>query len=118
MNTSSFCTCCDPVLHARSILPEKSEIDVVADVFKLFGDSTRVGILCALCRHELCVTDLARVLSMNISAVSHQLRLLRQVGIIKARRDGKSVFYSIYDEHIEEIFNLALKYAEVNNYEH
>ena len=107
-----ICECSNAVVHARDILPSQEAIDVVSEVFKLCGDPTRVGILCTLSRHSLCVCELASVLNMSSSAISHQLRLLKQVGLIRSHRAGKSVVYSIADPHIEDIFALALKYSE------
>lgn len=110
---SEFCCCCeDAVTHARDILPGQNSIDVVSNVFKLFGEPTRAGILCALSRHRLCVSELASVLNMSSSAISHQLRLLKQTNMIQSCREGKNVIYSIADTRIEEIFNLALQYSE------
>ena len=108
----TMCSCGNAVKHAMDTMPRSEEIEQVAELFKLFGDSTRVGILCALSRHELCVSEIASVLAMSSSAVSHQLRLLKQMGIIHAHRVGKAVLYSIADKHIEEIFSLALVYSE------
>ena len=108
----AICVCGNAVGHAKDILPGKDEIEVAADLFKLCGDATRVGILCALSRHRLCVCELAEVLDMTSSAISHQLRLLKQTGLVRSRRAGKSVAYSIADPHIEEIFTLALAYSE------
>ena len=112
MNESVLCACSNAVDHAKYILPGRKEIEVAAELFKLCGDATRVGILCALSRHRLCVCELAEVLGMSSSAISHQLRLLKQTGLIGSRRAGKSVIYSISDPHIEEIFKLALAYSE------
>ena len=111
MNTE-LCGCGNAVGHAKDILPDKNEIEVAAELFKLCGDATRVGILCALSRHRLCVSELAAVLEMSSSAISHQLRLLKQTGLVRSRRVGKSMVYSIADPHIEEIFSLALAYSE------
>ena len=107
-----LCGCSHAVDHAKDILPTKDAMEGVAGIFKLCSDATRVGILCALSRHKLCVSELAAVLEMSSSAISHQLRLLKQTGIVCARRAGKSVVYSIADPHIEEIFTLALSYSE------
>ncbi len=107
----ALCACGNAVGHAKDILPRKDEIELTADLFKLCSDSTRVGILCALSRHRLCVCELADVLGMTSSAISHQLRLLKQTGIVCSRREGKSMVYSIKDPHIEEIFTLALAYS-------
>ena len=108
----TLCACGNAVDHAKDILPGKDELEIAAELFKLCGDATRVGILCALSRHRLCVCELAAVLEMSSSAISHQLRLLKQTGMVRARRAGKSVVYSIADPHIEEIFSLALAYSE------
>ena len=107
-----LCACENAVDHARDILPGKAELEIAAELFKLCGDATRVGILCALSRHRLCVCELAEVLEMSSSAISHQLRLLKQTGMVRSRRAGKSVVYSIADPDIEEIFQLALAYSE------
>lgn len=82
----------------------------LADFFKIFGDSTRVRILSALDIHEMCVCDIAAVLNLSISAVSHQLRILRQSNLVKSRRDGKNMFYSLADDHIQSIVELALEH--------
>ena len=107
-----MCDCGNAVSHAMKTMPGREEIEQVAELFKLFGDSTRVGILCALSRHELCVSEIAAVLNMSVSAVSHQLRLLKQMSIIRSYRIGKSVVYTISNRHIEKIFSLALAYSE------
>lgn len=82
----------------------------LADFFKVFGDSTRVRILSALDTHEMCVCDLANVLNMTKSAVSHQLRVLRQSDLVRARRDGKSMIYALADDHVQSIFELAMEH--------
>lgn len=107
-----MCCCGNAVEHAMDMMPSTQSMDEVAELFKLCGDHTRVGILCALSRHELCVSEIAEVLSMSSSAVSHQLRLLKQWGIIKSHRNGKAVIYSFADKNIEKIFSLALSYVE------
>ena len=91
------------------LLSEENYYDL-ADIFKVFGDSTRVRILSALDVHEMCVCDLANVLSMTKSAVSHQLRILRTNNLVSARRDEKNMFYSLADDHIQSIFELALEH--------
>ena len=96
------------LIHDR-LLSEENYYDL-ADIFKVFGDSTRVRILSALDVHEMCVCDLANVLSMTKSAVSHQLRILRTNNLVSARRDGKNMFYSLADDHIQSIFELALEH--------
>ena len=109
---NNLCSCDRAVDHARGIMPNRDAIEIVAEMFKLCGDSTRVAILCALSRHCLCVNELASVLGMSSSAVSHQLRLLRQTGFIRSQRAGKSVVYSISEPHLEDIFSIALNYSE------
>lgn len=108
----TICPCHDAVRHAMDTMPGPEAIRFVAEFFKLCGDSTRVGILCALSRHELCVSEIASVVGMSSSAVSHQLHALKQAGLIGSRRSGKEVLYSISDKHIEKIFSIALSYAE------
>ena len=82
----------------------------VAELFKAFGDLTRSKIICALAQSEMCVSDLAVLLEMNQSAVSHQLRMLKQVRLVKTRRDGKVRYYSLADEHIQKLFQVAFEH--------
>ena len=93
----------------RSI-PLDEEISDIADFFKVFGDSTRARILWALDEAEMCVCDVAYLLNMTQSAVSHQLRVLKQAKLVKNRKEGKIVFYSLEDEHVRQIFELGLKH--------
>lgn len=88
-------------------LPSERTVGAMADFFKAFSDPTRVRILCALWEHELCVCDISTLLGMTQSAISHQLRFLRQARLIKSRREGKAVFYSLADEHVQSIINCA-----------
>ena len=91
---------------------QKEEVSfALAELFKAFGDSTRVRILGALHASELCVCALAETLDMTSSAISHQLRLLKQMRLIRARKDGKSVFYALNDDHIHLIFALAYEHV-------
>lgn len=83
----------------------------LADLFKVFGDSTRIRILYALSCEELCVQDIADKLSMNQSAISHQLRVLKQADLVKSRRDGKTVFYSLADDHVSTIMAQGLEHV-------
>ncbi len=82
----------------------------LADFYKIFGDMTRVKILCVLSQSELCVCDLAEVTGMTQSAISHQLRVLKQSKLVKNRRDGKTVYYSLADSHIQSILNQGLEH--------
>jgi DNA-binding transcriptional ArsR family regulator len=89
-------------------MPEDGILLDLADLFKVFGDSTRVKILCALQHSEMCVCDIAALLGMTKSAISHQLRVLRQTRLVKHRRDGKVVYYSLDDEHVGNVFAQGL----------
>jgi DNA-binding transcriptional ArsR family regulator len=102
----------DVVAAVREAMPDEEALLDVADLFKVFGDSTRVKILCALLRAEMCVCDIAALLGMSKSAISHQLRTLRQTRLVKYRREGKVVYYSLEDEHVGTIFYQGL--AHVN----
>ena len=94
----------------KNAMPDEDTIYDLAELFKVFGDSTRTKIISALFEAELCVCDICAVLSMTKSAVSHQLRILRQTNIVKARRAGKEVFYSLDDDHSYQIYQTALKH--------
>lgn len=98
----------DVVEEVRRRLPDEEDLLDLADLFKVFGDSTRVKILCALWESELCVCDIAALLGMTKSAISHQLRILKQSKLIKNRRDGKVVYYSLDDDHVKNIFSQGL----------
>ncbi len=95
----------------NSVPPEEELFDL-ADFFKVFGDCTRIRILCALLYGEMCVCDIAEALSMTQSAISHQLRILKQASLVKSRRDGKTVFYMLSDEHIISILSQGLEHIE------
>ena len=100
------------VSQVRSKMPDEDLVYEVAELFKVFGDSTRARILCALSVRELCVCDLAELLGMTQSAISHQLRILKSARIVKNRRAGKSVIYSLDDEHISAIFSIAFAHIQ------
>ena len=89
---------------------ENEEIYDLADLFKLFSDSTRIRILYLLYENEYCVCDIAQSLSMTQSAVSHQLKLLKQGRLIKGRRDGKQIYYSLADEHVVTIIDMGMEH--------
>ena len=97
----------DIVRDVRSRMPSEEDLIEVAELFKAFGDFTRAKIICALSQSEMCVGDISGLLEMNQSAVSHQLRMLKQARLVKTRRDGKIRYYSLADEHILEMFNVA-----------
>ena len=93
-------------------LPEETELYDLAELFKIFGDSTRIRILFVLFEAEVCVCDLAKVLNMTQSAISHQLRILKQNKLVKNRREGKSIFYSLADDHVRTIINQGRDHIE------
>lgn len=107
---SENCPHADSVDCARKSLPQKEEIGLLADVYKVFSDPTRLNIICALMTQELCVCDICELLDMNQSAVSHQLRVLKSAHLVKYRRQGKQIFYSLDDEHVHGILSLALEH--------
>lgn len=90
--------------------PNTREIQILSDMFKLFSDNTRLRIICSILNTELCVCDLCELLNLNQSTVSHQLQLLRNAKLVKYRKEGKQVFYSLQDEHIESIISLSLEH--------
>lgn len=90
--------------------PAEDELYDLAELFKVFGDSTRIRILFVLFEEEVCVCDLAETLHMTQSAISHQLKILKQNKLVKGRREGKSVFYSLADEHVRTIIAQGLEH--------
>lgn len=98
----------DRVREALAAAPGEETLQDLGELFRLFADPTRLGILSALAGGELCVCDLSLVLGMSQSAVSHQLALLRTARLVKNRREGKTVFYSLDDEHVREILLVGL----------
>lgn len=109
--------CCDvtcvheeTVSRVRGKLPEEELLKELADFYKVFGDSTRIKILSVLLESEMCVCDLAEVLGMTQSAISHQLRVLKQMKLVKNRREGKTVYYSLADGHIQTIISQGMEH--------
>ena len=98
----------DVVTDVRSKLPKEETLYDLAELFKVFGDSTRIKILCSLFEAEMCVCDISTTLNMSQSAVSHQLRVLKNAKLVKFRREGKVVYYSLDDDHVKHIFNEGL----------
>lgn len=92
--------------------PEPGRLEELAEFYRLFGDKTRLGIIWALSAHELCVCDLCELLQMRQSAVSHQLRTLKLARIVKFRRDGKMVFYSLDDAHIRDVLGVGYEHLK------
>lgn len=111
---------CDPDCHGepdivarlRSDLPDDEVLYDLSELFRVFGDTTRIKILYALFESELCVGDLAQLLDVSQSAVSHQLRLLKASKLVKFRRDGKTVFYSLDDDHVRSMIALGMEHVE------
>ena len=93
-------------------MPEESELYDLADLFKVFGDSTRIKILCVLFENEMCVYDIASILNMTQSAISHQLRILKQNRLVKFRKEGKTVLYTLADEHVFTILSQGIEHVE------
>ena len=92
----------------KTQLPDTDTINDLSDVFKVFGDATRIKILWVLFDEEKCVFDISEALGMTQSAISHQLRVLKQARLVRSRRDGKNTFYSLDDEHVEKIIEQVL----------
>lgn len=109
--------CCESVeLHeellklVRDTLPAEEHLMDLAELFKIFGDTTRIRILFVLFEAEVCVCDLAEALSMTQSAISHQLSILKRNKLVKSRREGKSVFYSLADDHVRTIIGQGMEH--------
>ena len=93
-------------------MPEESELYELADLFKVFGDSTRIKILYVLFENEMCVYDIANILNMTQSAISHQLRVLKQNRLVRFRKEGKTVFYFLADDHVRSIINQGMEHIQ------
>lgn len=104
----------DVANEVKGKMPVEGTLYNLSEFFKVFGDATRVKILWALAQSELCVCDIAVVLNMTQSAISHQLRVLKQAKLVKNRRDGKIVYYSLDDSHIKQIFEQGLMHINEN----
>ena len=102
----------DIVHKVNEQMPDEEILYDLAELFKIFGDSTRIKILYALFESEMCVCDIAQLLNMTQSAISHQLRSLKQSKLVKYRREGKTVFYSLADAHVRTIINQGLEHVE------
>lgn len=104
------------IIHKEAVnevlakMPKENTFNRLADLFKLIGDTTRCRILFALEEKEMCVCDLANVLNMTKSSISHQLAVLRRSGIVRCRKSGKEVYYTLDDEHIFKLFNIGLEH--------
>lgn len=108
--------CAVNIIHEEKVkdvvakLPKEDDLYDLAELFKVFGDSTRIRILSALELSELCVCDISSCLNMTKSAISHQLRILRQAKLVKARKVGKEVFYSLDDDHVSKILDCGFSH--------
>lgn len=115
LNNIEICTCNiiheDNVKKVKGKMIDKETLEEMAQILKVFGDSTRIKIIDVLSISEMCVCDLAAVLGMTQSAISHQLRVLKRERVVKYRKEGKVVYYSLDDEHVKGIFNLTLEHV-------
>ena len=102
----------DRIQLVEERMPPEDEMADMAELFKVFGDSTRIRILYILSEMELCVCDMARVLGLTQPAVSYQLKVLKQARLVKNRREGKTVFYYLADKHVETIIGMAKEHLE------
>ncbi len=113
VETCEFLHIHEEVVEAvKDHMPEEDKLYDLADFFKVFADSTRIKILYVLLMQEMCVCDLAGILGSSQSAISHQLRTLKQMNLVRNRREGKTVFYSLADNHIREILSQGLEHIE------
>lgn len=102
----------DAIARVRQTLPEDDTLLDVSELFKVLGDSTRCKILFVLLVSEMCVCDLSQLLGMSVSAVSHQLRILRQAQLVRYRREGKTVFYALADEHVRTLLSQGMEHVQ------
>ena len=102
----------DIVKKVQSTMPGEEELYDLAELYKVFADSTRIKILYVLFESEMCVCDIALLLEMSQSAISHQLRVLKQAKLVKFRREGKTIFYSLSDDHVRTIIDQGIEHIE------
>ncbi len=111
-NNIDICSCLtihyDTVDKVKEHIPQEELLYDLSDLFKVFGDTTRIKIICVLFESEMCVCDIAAALNMTQSAISHQLRVLKQARLVKYRKEGKVVYYSLEDDHVKRIFDQGL----------
>lgn len=98
--------------HVKKEMPAETTLYDLAELFKVFGDTTRIKILYVLFQSEMCVCDIAQLLNMGQSAISHQLKVLKQNKLVKFRRSGKSVLYSLADSHVRTIIDQGMEHIE------
>lgn len=117
MSKNEFICDCN-IIHQEAVestlkrMPDDNTFNKLAEFFKILGDTTRTKILYALDKNEMCVCDIANVLNMSKSSISHQLGTLRRSGIVKCRKVGKEVFYTLDDEHVREVFEVGMEHIE------
>ena len=115
MSKNEFICDCN-IIHQEAVdrslkkMPEEDSFNKIAEFFKILGDTTRARILFALDENEMCVCDIANVLGMSKSSISHQLGTLRRMGIVKCRKQGKEVYYMLDDEHVKYVFEIAMEH--------
>ena len=102
----------DVVKSVTDKMPDEDKLYDLAEIFKVFGDSTRIKILYVLFESEMCVCDIAQLLSVSQTAVSHQLRVLKNNKLVKFRKEGKNVFYSLADDHVRRIIDQGIEHVE------
>ena len=119
MTKRAFAEVCEEVCTHPEILdrvkpdmPDEERLYDLAELFKVFGDTTRIRILYVLFEAEMCVCDIAELLSMTQSAISHQLRILKQARLVRSRREGKTVFYSLDDDHVRTVIGQGMEHIE------
>ena len=101
----------DIIEKVSKVMPDEAVLYDAAELLKVFGDSTRIRIIFVLCQSEMCVCDIAGLLGMTQSAISHQLRVLKQARLVTSRREGKAIFYSLADSHVKTIFYHAMEHV-------
>ena len=117
MSINEFICDCN-IIHQEIVnktlqkMPKPELFNKLAEFFKIIGDPTRTKILFALDQNEMCVCDIANVLNMSKSSISHQLGTLRRMGIVKCRKDGKEVYYTLDDEHVKQVFEVGIEHIE------
>ena len=117
MSNNEFVCDCN-IIHQEVVketlekMPKQELFNKLAEFFKIIGDPTRTKILFALDQNEMCVCDIANVFGMTKSSISHQLAALRQSGIVKSRRDGKEVYYTLDDDHVKQVFEIGIEHIE------
>ena len=120
MSINEFVCDCN-IIHQEVVdetlkkMPKQDLFNQLAEFFKIIGDPTRTKILFALDQNEMCVCDIANVLGMSKSSISHQLATLRKSGIVKCRREGKEVYYTLDDEHVKQVFEVGIEHIEHKN---